>query len=131
MKLAKIESGLRIVLDYVAAFNRRDITGMMAGMSDDCIYESSSPAPNGTAYQGKKVLQSYWQEYFSKHGILRLQTEQIFGLGFHCVLQWKLTCQDSAGNAQSKRGVELFQFKDEKICVQYSYEKSNEQDQGT
>ncbi|MGD0708552.1 MAG: nuclear transport factor 2 family protein [Anaerolineaceae bacterium] len=47
-RMAKFESAIRTVLDFNEAFNRRDVPGMMQLMSDDCRFENTTPAPDGT-----------------------------------------------------------------------------------
>ena len=52
-RMSRIESATRIVLEFNEAFNRHDVAGMMRLMSDDCVFENTDPAPDGTVYSGK------------------------------------------------------------------------------
>jgi len=55
MRMSRVESALRVVLEFNEACNRHDVAGMMRLMSDDCILENSGPAPDGAVYSGKEV----------------------------------------------------------------------------
>ena len=55
VRMSKLESGVRTVLAFNEAFNRHDVAGMMSLMSEDCIFENTSPAPDGTAYKDKDL----------------------------------------------------------------------------
>ena len=45
---------MRVVLEFNEAFNRHDVAGMMQLMSEDCVFENTSPAPDGTVYTGSR-----------------------------------------------------------------------------
>src|SRR2546421_12931162 len=44
--------------------NRPDVDGIMAAMTDDCVFENTSPAPDGKRYQGAAALRSVWEQFF-------------------------------------------------------------------
>ena len=44
IRMARLESAIRVVLAFNAAFNRHDVAGMMQRMSDDCVFENTDPA---------------------------------------------------------------------------------------
>jgi ketosteroid isomerase-like protein len=89
MKLSRLEAGLRVVIAFNKAFNRHDVTGMMALVSDDCILEHNHPAPDGTVYSGKATVTQFWQNLIRDTPDARREIEQIFGLGIRCVMRWK------------------------------------------
>ena len=64
IRMEKIETALRVVLDFNDAFNRHDVGGMMQLMSDDCVFENTDPAPDGTVYAGKEAVTRFWQDFF-------------------------------------------------------------------
>jgi ketosteroid isomerase-like protein len=87
MKMAKIEAAMRVTLAFNDAFNRHDVPAMMALMSEDCVFENTSPAPDGARYVGKAAVTQFWQDFFSASPQARIQIEDIFGLGWHCVMR--------------------------------------------
>lgn len=122
-RMSKVESGVRTVLAFNEAFNRHDVAGMMQWMSADCIFENTAPAPDGTTYSGKEAVTKFWQDFFRESPQARIEIEEIFGLGFHCVMRWTYTWVDSAGTQGHVRGVDIFKFKDGLICEKLSYVK--------
>lgn len=51
IRMSKIESSVRVVLEFNEAFNRHDLAGMMALMSEDCIFENTYPPPDGARFE--------------------------------------------------------------------------------
>ncbi|MCB8992124.1 MAG: nuclear transport factor 2 family protein [Chloroflexota bacterium] len=123
MKLSRLEAGIRIVLAFNEAFNRHDVAGMMQLMSDDCLLEHSTPAPDGTAYQGKDAITQFWQTFFHESPHAHMEVEEIFGLGMRCVMRWRCEWVDAAGEKQHVRGVDIFQVKNGFISEKLTYSK--------
>jgi ketosteroid isomerase-like protein len=122
-RMAKIESAMRIVLDFNQAFNRHDVAGMMRLMSDDCIFENTHPAPDGTAYSGKEAVAQFWKDFFDESRQAHIDIEDIFGMGNHCIMRWKYNWVDQDGNQGHVRGVDIFQVRDGFIFEKFSYVK--------
>jgi predicted SnoaL-like aldol condensation-catalyzing enzyme len=114
---------MRVVLDFNDAFNRHDIPGMMKLMSEDCVFENTSPAPDGTRYLGKEEITSFWEEFFHSSPQAHIEIEDAFGLGFQCVMRWKYEWVDGLGSKNHVRGVDVFKFKEGLICEKLSYVK--------
>ena len=123
MKMEKIESATRVVLAFNEAFNRHDVTEMMELMSDDCIFDNTSPAPDGTLYQGKEAVTRFWQEFFRQSPQAHIEIEDIFGFGHHCVMRWRYDWVDTSGVKGHVRGVDIYKEKDGLICEKRSYVK--------
>lgn len=122
-RMAKIESAMRIVLEFNEAFNHHDVAGMMQLMSDDCVFENTEPAPDGTAYSGKEVVTQFWQDFFRQSPQAHIAIEDIFGMGNHCIMRWKYNWVDAEGNKGHVRGVDIFQVRDGLISQKFSYVK--------
>lgn len=122
-RLSKLESAIRIVLEFNEAFNRQDVAGMMQLMSDDCIFENTTPAPDGTVYAGKAAMTQFWHGFFQESPHAHIEIEEIFGLGFRCVMRWKYTWVDAEGKKGHVRGVDVFQLKNGLISEKLSYVK--------
>jgi limonene-1,2-epoxide hydrolase len=123
MKMSRLESSIRIVLEFNKALNRHDVEGMMLLMSEDCTFESCHPAPAGTVYSGKEAASRFWRDFFRDSPQAHLEVEQIFGFGFRCVMRWRYDWADMGGKEESVRGVDLFQIRNGSICEQLSYVK--------
>ena len=46
------------------AFNRHDVGAVMAAMTDDCVFENTSP-PDGQRYEGQAQVRAAWEEFFA------------------------------------------------------------------
>jgi len=123
IRMSRIESVVRAVLDFNDAFNRHDVAGMMQLMSDDCVFENTHPAPDGTIYSGKEAVTRFWQDFFSESPQAHIKIEDIFGMGFRCVMRWRYDWVDNAGEKGHVRGVDVYLVKDGLIREKLSYVK--------
>lgn len=123
IRMSRIESVVRTVLAFNNALNRHDVAGMMQLMSDDCVFENTHPAPDGTKYSGKEAVTRFWQEFFSESPDAHLTIEDIFGMGFRCVMLWRYDWVDEAGEKGHVRGVDVYQVKEGLIREKLSYVK--------
>ena len=121
--MSRIESAVRIVREFNEAFNRHDAAGMMKLMTDDCVFENTDPAPDGTVYSGKEAVTQFWQDFFRESPSAHIEIEEIFGLGLRCIMRWKYSWVDGEGNKGHVRGVDVFQLKDGLISEKLSYVK--------
>jgi predicted SnoaL-like aldol condensation-catalyzing enzyme len=99
------------------------VAGMMQLMSDDCVFENTDPAPDGTVYKGKESVTQFWQEFFRESPQAHIEIEEIFGLGFRCIMRWRYEWVDAEGKQGHVRGVDIFKLKDGLICEKLSYVK--------
>ena len=123
IRMSKLETAMRLVLAFNEAFNRHDVAGMMQHMSDDCIFENTYPAPDGTVYAGKEAVARYWQDFFDKSPHARIEIEEIFGMGERCIMRWRYRWIDPAGHEGHVRGVDIFRVRDGLIHKKLSYVK--------
>ena len=122
-RLSRLESAVRIVLEFNEAFNRHDVAGMMKLMSEDCVFENTNPPPDGTVYSGKEAVTRFWQDFFRESPQAHIEIEEIFGLGMRCVMRWRYDWVDATGKKGHIRGVDIFQIKDGFIHEKFSYVK--------
>lgn len=54
IRMSRIEEAIRIVIGFNEAFNDHNVAEMMQLMSEDCVFENTHPAPDGTAYSGTR-----------------------------------------------------------------------------
>lgn len=124
IRMSKIEGPLRTVLEFNEAFNRHDVEGMMKLMSEDCVFENTSPAPDGTVYTGKAAVTQFWQDFFRESPQAHIEIEEAFGLGLNrCVMRWKYSWVDTEGKDGHVRGVDIFEVKEGLISQKLSYVK--------
>ncbi len=122
-RMSQLESAIRVVLEFNEAFNRHDVAGMMQLMSDDCIFENTSPAPDGAVYSGKEVVTRFWQDFFRESPQAHIEIEEIFSLGERCMMRWRYSWVDMAGDKGHVRGVDVFRVRHGFIREKLSYVK--------
>ena len=123
IRMSKLESAIRIVLEFNEAFNRHDVTGMMQLMSDDCIFENTDPAPDGAVYSGKEVVTHYWKGFFRESPHAYIEIEEIFGFGERCIMRWRYSWVDIGEEKGHVRGVDIFRVRNGAIREKLSYVK--------
>lgn len=120
VRMSRIETAVRIVLEFNKALNRYDVAGMMKFISDDCVFESV----DDQVFTGKEVITQYWQNYMSQKPCPQINGEDVFGLGFRTIMRWQSEWEDTKGEKRQIRGVDIFHVKNGLICNQYSYVKT-------
>ena len=122
-RMSKLEASTRTVLQFNEAFNRHDVAGMMKLMSDECIFENTYPAPDGSRYSRKEAVTQFWQDFFRESPQAHIEIEEIFGLGERCVMRWRYSWVDMDGKQGHGRGVDIFRVRDGSILEKLSYVK--------
>ena len=92
-------------------------------MSDDCVFENTAPAPDGTVYSGKEAVTRFWQDFFRDSPHAHNEVEEIFCFGMRCIMRLRYDWVDAAGTKGYIRGVDIFQVKNGSICEKLSYVK--------
>jgi ketosteroid isomerase-like protein len=122
-RMSHLESAIRTVLAFNAAFNRQDVAAMLELVSPDCLLESSAPQPDGTRHTGTAALARFWTDFFNRAPDAHAQIEEIFSLGERCIMRWNLTWTDGSGTQQHQRGVDILRVRAERISELFSYAK--------
>jgi ketosteroid isomerase-like protein len=105
------------------AFNRHDIDAIMALMTGDCVFENTSPAPDGERYEGQATVRGFWERLFAASPQAHFATEELFAGGDRCAVRWLYTWVDKEGKRGHVRGVDLFRVRDGKVSEKLSYVK--------
>ena len=100
------------------AFGRHDVDAIMACMTDDCIFESTAPPPDGRRVEGQAAVRSFWQEFFAASPQASFEAEDTFAAGDRCTVRWRYSWGDG-----SIRGVDVFRVQDGKVAEKLSYVK--------
>jgi len=111
-----------VVDAFLAAFNRRDVDGIMALMTDDCVYESSSPAPDGTHLVGQQAVRNAWEQLFQGRPDVVFDGEETFVAGDRAVARWIMRWT-ADGKQQHVRGLDIFRVEGGKIANKLAYLK--------
>ena len=124
IKMHQIESGIRLVVELFDGINNHKIDDIVGLLSDDCIFESASPAPRGNIYKGKDQIRKYYENLFKERKEVRFKTEEILGFGHRCITRWECTWVDVNGTEETIRGTDIIKEKNDVVCEILSYSKS-------
>lgn len=67
---------LELVRAFNDALNARDVDGMMRRMTQDCVFENTYPAPDGTRFEGQAAVRAFWQDFFKAHATRALKSKK-------------------------------------------------------
>jgi ketosteroid isomerase-like protein len=103
---------------FTDAFNRHDPAAIMALMTEDCVFEDTEPAPDGTRYVGRAAVRQRWERLFSASPNAHFTTEEVLVCGDRAVMRWRYDW--GAGHV---RGVDVFRLRDGLLAEKLSYVK--------
>jgi ketosteroid isomerase-like protein len=108
-------------LEVVNAFGLRwaahDLEGALDLITDDCVFDNTDPAPDGTRYSGRDAIGGAWKPIFENPDA-HFDTEEIFAADDRVVQLWRYTWE--GGHV---RGVDVFRVRDGKVAEKLSYVK--------
>lgn len=116
------DATVRIVEGFNAAFNRHDVPAIMALMTDDCVFDSTRPTPDGERLVGQEAVRAFWERFFTRSPQAIFETEEIFAAGTRCVVRWVYRWERD-GTPGHVRGVDVFRVRDGKVAEKLSYVK--------
>lgn len=100
------------------AFNRHDVDAVMALFTDDCVFENTSPAPDGERHKGQAAVRAFWERFFAASPDAYFEAEDIFAAGDSACVRWRYDWGDG-----HVRGVDVFRVRDGKVAAKLSYVK--------
>jgi ketosteroid isomerase-like protein len=121
---ASLSETLLTIQRFNDAFNLHDVALIMSLMTDDCVFENTSPPPDGTRYEGASAVRAFWEDFFRTSPQAHFEFEDIFASGDRGVVRWiyrwSAPSEESAGYI---RGVDIFRVRNGQISEKLSYVK--------
>ena len=114
---------IKVVQELEEALNRRDVDAFMALITDDCVFENTSPPPDGERYEGRSAIRTFLEDFFQTTPSIDFQTEDLFASGNRCVVRWVFHWINSAGEHGHMRGVDVFHIRNGKMAEDFAYVK--------
>jgi ketosteroid isomerase-like protein len=114
---------LAVVRRFLDAFARHDVAGVMAAMTEDCVFENTWPPPDGERHVGQAAVRRFWERFFQETPSATFETEEMFADGSRCVVRWLYRWRNADGSAGHVRGVDLLRVRDGKVAEKLSYVK--------
>ena len=107
-----------IVRKFNDAFNSHNIDAVMAMMTDDCVFENTSPAPDGSRHEGAANVRAALGDFLASSSNARFEEEELFACQDRCFVQWRYSWGDG-----HVRGVDLMRVRDGKVSEKFAYVK--------
>ncbi len=102
---------------FVAAWSDHDLDTAIDLIIEDCLFESTGPAPEGARHAGREAIRAAWRPSFDDPSA-RFEVEDTFGAGDRVVQRWVYSWDGGR-----VRGVDLFTVRDGKVSQKLSYVK--------
>ena len=118
-----VEHATRAAIDrFNEAFNRHDPDALAATLTDDTVFEDTSPAPDGRRIEGKSAVVEFWRGWFTKNADAKFDAEEIIVSGNRAVVPWVYR-KVRNGQPWHLRGVDIFTVRDGKVAAKLAYVK--------
>jgi uncharacterized protein (TIGR03086 family) len=110
----------RTLARFNRAFGAADLDATLALVTDDIVFEATSPAPDGHRHEGRAAVRTAWSEVMGTPG-MTLTEEESFVSGDRALVRWRYTW---AGPPPGHvRGVDVIMFRKGLISEKFSYVK--------
>lgn len=104
---------------FTVALNSHDIAAVLALVTGDVVFESTSPAPDGTRYEGRDAVRLIWEQMLAETPQARFTVEEQFSDGTaRAVVRWRYDWGDG-----HVRGVDIVRVRDGQLAESLAYVK--------
>ncbi|MCC6944193.1 MAG: nuclear transport factor 2 family protein [Thermomicrobiales bacterium] len=122
MSAATAQATIAVIEQFNDTWNARDIDGLMDLITDDCVFENTSPRPDGERFVGKAAIREVWSGVLQTPG-MRFETEEMVASGDRVTTLWVYHWANADGSHGHIRGIDLFTVRDGKVAAKLSYVK--------
>jgi ketosteroid isomerase-like protein len=108
---------LKIVEAFGTAWGAHDLDATLALVTDDCVFETTEPGPDGARFEGRDAIRRAWQPIFDdRHAVF--EAEETFAMADRVVQRWRYSWVNG-----HIRGVDVFRVRDGLVSEKLSYVK--------
>jgi ketosteroid isomerase-like protein len=115
--LEKRSEAVEVVETFGAAWADHNLDAALGLVTDDCVFDATGPAPDGTRHVGRAAIRQAWEAIFNDTSS-RFESEETFGVGDRVVQLWQYSWD--GGHV---RGVDVFRVREGKVAEKLSYVK--------
>jgi ketosteroid isomerase-like protein len=108
---------IQVVDAFGAAWAAHDLDAAIEMITDDCVFDATDPAPDGTRHVGRAAIRKAWEPIFDD-ATARFDAEETFAADDRVVQRWCYTWD--GGHV---RGVDIFRVREDKVAEKLSYVK--------
>ena len=106
-----------VVRRFNAAWSDHDLAAALELRSDDCVFEATSPPPDGQRFVGHTAIAAAWKPIFDD-ATSRFTVEDSFAAGAHVVQRWRYDWADG-----HIRGIDVLTVENGKVTEKIAYVK--------
>jgi len=104
------------------AFNRHDADAVAALLTEDTVFEDTSPAPDGKRLEGRGAVSEFWRGWFARNTDAHFDAEDVIVSGNRATVLWVYRKMRN-GQPWHLRGVDVFTVRDGKVAAKLAYVK--------
>jgi ketosteroid isomerase-like protein len=119
----RIATTSEVIDEFSKAFNGHDVPAIMDLMPKDCVFENTSPFPDGERYEGQAAVRKFWEDFFRSSPQAVFQSEDQIVSDDRCVVRWTYHWGSDGEQPAHIRGVDVFRVRDGKVAEKLSYVK--------
>lgn len=110
-------NSLDVIERFGSAWADHNIEQVLSMLTDDCVFESTGPAPDGMRCAGREAVRAAWQPIFDDT-TTRFEVEQTIVAGDRVVQLWRYEWSDG-----HVRGIDVFRVRGDQVAEKLSYVK--------
>ena len=100
------------------ALNRRDLDALDNLITDDCVFETTSPAPDGTHHIGRQAVLEAFRDFLTGSPTTHFDVEEMFGVDDRVTVRWLYSWADG-----HVRGVDVLRVRAGRVAETLAYVK--------
>jgi ketosteroid isomerase-like protein len=104
------------------AFNRHDADALATLLTEDTVFEDTSPAPDGRRLEGKASVVTFWRAWFMRNADARFEAEEMIVSRNRAAVLWVYRKMRN-GQPWHLRGVDIFTVRHGRIAAKLAYVK--------
>ena len=110
---------------FMAAWNARDVDGLMACMAADCAFHASAgPDAEGRRFVGRDAVRASYAAMFDSFPQAAWTADNHHVSGDTGLSEWRFVGTDKAGKTVDVQGCDIFRFDGDLIALKDSYRKN-------
>ena len=114
-----------VLVRFMAAWNARDVEGLMACMAADCAFHASAGTlAEGTRHQGREAVRAAYAAMFDAFPQAAWTADSHHVMGDTGLSEWRFTGTDHTGRQVDVQGCDIFHFDGDLIALKDSYRKA-------
>jgi len=113
----------RLLIDrFNGAFNQHDADALAPLLTEDTVFEDTSPAPDGRRIEGRTAVVEFWRGWFARNADAVFEVEDMIVTDDRAVVRWVYR-KSRNGQPWHLRGVDVFTVRDGKVAAKLAYVK--------